>query len=141
MTSGKERGDGERLYLFVQHLARRLRDIDAAAGISPARFSALVNLAFHGVNNVGELAAMERVSRPAMTRLVQDMEEAGLVERLVDESDGRGVMVRLTPKGRGIVDRVRRAKIAFVETHLDSLDQGARVIVRGALDALKGLED
>src|SRR5215469_1187331 len=107
MSNKRERSDGERLYLLVQHLARRLRDIDDANGISPARFSTLVNLAFHGINNVGELAAMERVSRPAMTRLVQDMEKSGLVDRAADKRDGRGVVVKLTPKGRAIVDRIR----------------------------------
>lgn len=138
--AAKHRTDAERIYLFVQHLGRRLRDVDLAAGISSARFSTLVNLAFHGVNNVGELAAKERVSRPAMTRLVQDMEEAGLVHRMADETDGRGVLVELTQKGRGIVDRVRNEKIALISSHLDSLDESERAAIRLAFDALAGLE-
>src|SRR5215472_986769 len=106
LMSAPERSDGEQFYLTVQHLGRRLRDMDVACGITPARFSALVHLAFHGVNNVGELAAAERVSRPAMTRLVRDMERSGLVRRGADSRDARGVLVTLTKKGRAIMTRV-----------------------------------
>ena len=42
-----ERPEPERIYLFVQHLGRRLRDIDARAGLTPTRFSALASLRFH----------------------------------------------------------------------------------------------
>src|SRR5215469_15634480 len=111
LTRRKDRSDAEVLYLTVQHLGRLLRDIDVACGISNARFSVLVHLAFHGVNNVGGLAAAERVSRPAMTRLVQDMEKSGLVRRGADSSDRRGVLVKLTKKGRTIMRRVRNEKI------------------------------
>src|SRR5215471_3001895 len=126
MTVKEERRDGERLYLLVQHLGRRLRDLDLACGISPARFSALVHLAFHGIGNVGELAAAERVSRPAMTRLVRDMEKSGLVRRLADSRDRRGVLVELTKKGRAVVDRVRRRKIALISGELGLLDVESR---------------
>src|SRR5665213_856010 len=134
----KSRSDGERLYLFVQHVGRRLRDIDMAHGISPARFSALVHLAFHGVDNVGQLAAHERVSRPTMTRLVRDMEADGLVRRRTDASDRRGVLVQLTKKGRDIVDKVRNDKIALISRRLQSLDSPTREAMRLTLRALQG---
>jgi DNA-binding MarR family transcriptional regulator len=134
------RSDEERLYLFVQHVGRRLRDIDVAHGISPARFSALVHLAFHGVDNVGQLAAHERVSRPSMTRLVRDMEEDGLVRRTVDANDARGVLVALTKKGRDVVDQVRRAKIALIAEQIRALKGSERAALRLTLEALQGLE-
>src|SRR5690242_20267861 len=104
MSHKKHQSDSERLYLLVQHLGRRLRDVDLAHGISSARFSVLAHLAFHGADNVGELAAAERVSRPAMTRLVRDMERSGLVRKAVDSRDGRGVRVELTAKGRSLLE-------------------------------------
>jgi DNA-binding MarR family transcriptional regulator len=136
MRGKTRRSDGEQFYLTVQHLGRRLRDIDVACGISPARFSSLVHLAFHGVNNVGELAAAERVSRPAMTRLVRDMEKSGLVRRTSDSRDGRAVLVELTAKGRSLVDRVRKKKIVYVSGALASLDPDLRRALRTALDRL-----
>src|SRR5215472_11603351 len=133
MTHRKSRSDAEALYLTVQHLGRLLRDVDVACGISNARFSVLVHLAFHGVNNVGELAAAERVSRPAMTRLVQDMEKSGLVRRGADSSDGRGVLVKLTTRGRAIMRRVRNKKITLVLKQLENLEPDSRRHVRLAL--------
>src|SRR5215472_12157579 len=136
MTHRKSRSDAEALYLTVQHLGRLLRDIDVARGISNARFSVLVHLAFHGVDNVGELAAAERVSRPAMTRLVQDMEKSGLVRRGADSRDGRGVLVELTKKGRVIMRHVRNEKITLVLRQLDSLEPDSKRHLGSALRRL-----
>src|SRR5215471_11867205 len=137
-TRRKARSDAEALYLTVQHLGRLLRDIDVARGISNARFSVLVHLAFHGVDNVGELAAAERVSRPAMTRLVQDMEKSGLVRRGTDSRDGRGVLVELTKKGRVIMRHVRNEKIALVRKQLEHLEPNSRGHLKAALERLLG---
>ena len=126
--------DSERLYLIILHMARRLRDFDLAAGISTTRFSALASLIFHGEMNVSQLADFERVSRPAMTRLVRDLERAGYVRRCADPEDGRGVIVRVTPAGRRIVDQVRTAKIAYVEDFLSAQSKG----LRGALTRILG---
>jgi DNA-binding MarR family transcriptional regulator len=129
----------ERLYVFVQHFGRRLRDIDLELSLSPARFSVLTSLVFHDRANVGEWAAFERVRRPSMTRLVRDMERAGLVRRAEDPSDGRGVRVEATPKGRDLVGQVRRRKIALVRRHLDAEEPSVRralAVVLETLDAL-----
>jgi DNA-binding MarR family transcriptional regulator len=136
MAEPKNRSDGERLYLVVQHLGRRLRDVDLEMGISHARFAVLAHLAFHGANNVGELAALERVSRPAMTRLIRDMEKDGLARRLPDASDGRGVIVSLTAKGRTVLERVRNRKIALIEKELAPMDDAARQAIRTAVAVL-----
>ncbi len=136
MAEPKNRSDSERLYLVVQHLGRRLRDMDLEMGISPSRFAVLAHLAFHGANNVGELAALEHVSRPAMTRLIRDMEKDGLARRLPDSTDGRGVIVSLTAKGRAILERVRNNKIALIEKEIAPLDETARQAIRIAVAAL-----
>ena len=131
-----KRSEAERLYLFVQHLARQLRGIDLALGLSSARLSALVSLRFHGVNNIGALAAMERVSRPAMTRLVRDMQTAGLVRRLPDAKDGRGVKVELTKKGARAVDLARTRKIAFVAERIKRIPTAQRATILAWLDKM-----
>jgi DNA-binding MarR family transcriptional regulator len=136
----RTRGDADRLYIFIRHVGRRLQALDVANGISPARFSALVSLYFHGVNNLGELAAHEHVSRPAMTRLVDAMEEAGLTKRIEDTTDGRGVRVKITKKGKELVNRVRREKIELISRHLAGLDSKTARAIAVALDALEPLQ-
>jgi DNA-binding MarR family transcriptional regulator len=118
LTPIADRPEPERIYLFVQHLGRRLRDIDARAGLTPARFSALASLRFHGSRNIGELAADERVKAPSMTRLARDMTRDGLLTRRPDPADGRGVRIELTAKAAALFDAVRAAKIALVADYL-----------------------
>ena len=44
-----------------------------------------------------------------MTNRIDQLERAGLVARLPDPADRRGVLVELTPKGRDLVDAVVEA--------------------------------
>jgi DNA-binding MarR family transcriptional regulator len=133
------RQQAERLYGFVQHFGRRLRDIDVHLELSPARFSVLAGLVFHGRANVGELAAFERVRRPSMTRLVRDMERVGLVRRTADPADGRGVLVEVTPKGRSLLERARGKKIEIVRRHLRAEDPAVRRALSAVLASLDRL--
>ena len=146
MTSSRttpiaERPEPERIYLFVQHLGRRLRDIDARAGLTSARFSALASLRFHGSCNIGELAADERVKPPSMTRLVRDMQRDGLLTRAADPADGRGVLIELTPRAAALFDAIRAEKIALVADYLKDLDAPAQAAIRCAFAALDDLAE
>src|ERR1700722_6706315 len=136
MTPIAERPEPERIYLFVQHLGRRLRDIDARAGLTPARFSPLASLRFHGSRNIGDLAADERVRPPSMTRLVRDMERVGLLTRTPDPADGRGVLIEPTPRAIALFDAVRAEKIALVADYLETLRGPARTALKTAFAAL-----
>jgi DNA-binding MarR family transcriptional regulator len=135
------RQQAERLYVFVQHFGRRLREIDVQLDLSPARFSVLASLVFHGRANVGELAAFERVQRPSMTRLVRDMERADLVRRTADPSDGRGVLVGATAKGRSYLEQARGRKIEIVRRHLQAEGPGMRRALAAVLGSLDRLAD
>jgi DNA-binding MarR family transcriptional regulator len=136
-----ERPDPERIYLFVQHLGRRLREIDARAGLTPARFSALASLRFHGSRNIGDLAADERVKAPSMTRLVRDMERDGLLSRTADPADRRGVLIELTPSAAAQFDAIRAAKIALVAEYLAALSGPVRAAIQVAFAALDDLAE
>jgi DNA-binding MarR family transcriptional regulator len=133
--------DPERIYLFVQHLGRRLRDIDARAGLTSARFSALASLRFHGSRNIGDLAADERVRAPSMTRLARDMERDGLIRRTADPADGRGVLIEMTPQATALFDAVRAEKVALVADYLAGLSSPIRESISIAFAALDDLAD
>lgn len=45
-----------------------------------------------------------RLTRPAVSQLIDHMQEAGLVERVVHESDRRCRLIRITDKGRKASD-------------------------------------
>ena len=46
------------------------------------------------------------LSQPALSRLLDRLAERGLVERLADPADGRGVRLALTPAGRDLQRQV-----------------------------------
>lgn len=139
--SRQDLDDAEQIYLFVQHLGRRLRELDASAGLTPSRFSTLASLRFHGSKNVGELAADERVKPPSMTRLIRDMRRDGLVSSSPDPDDGRGVLVAMTREARRLFDSVRIQKIGLVADYLATLPPEARAAVRSAFAALEDLAE
>ena len=67
-----------RLRIAVNRLQRRLRQ-QALGGLSPAQASALGSVSRHGNPTLGELAALEQVQPPTMTRIVANLADAGLV--------------------------------------------------------------
>jgi DNA-binding MarR family transcriptional regulator len=110
-----------RLHSAAIHLLRRVRRTDALMGLSPARASVLSVLVFGGERTIGELAVVEQVRAPTMTRLVTGLEGDGYVERVADPRDGRAVIVRATAKGRRVLERGRRLRVEQVEAMLSGL--------------------
>ncbi len=72
-------------------------------GLSSGDWRVLSTLRWAGKphqRSAGELARSSDLSSGAMTNRLDHLEKAGLVERLRDPDDRRGVLVRLTPKGK-----------------------------------------
>jgi DNA-binding MarR family transcriptional regulator len=65
--------------------------------------------------SASELARWVLLSSGGMTLRIDRMEEAGLIRRRPDPADRRGVLVELTPRGRGIIDRAIDAHLALYE--------------------------
>ena len=112
-----------RLRLAVNRLHRRLRQ-ESLGGLSPAQASALGSVRRHGNPTLGELAAMEQVQPPTMTRIMAGLTEAGMVTRVADARDRRSARVRLTPAGEQTLERIRTRKNAFLVRRLDQLSEG-----------------
>jgi len=121
------------------HLLRRVSREDSRAGVSPARLSALSVLVFAGPKTMSELAAMERVKVPTMSRLVAAMEEEGLVRREKHGTDARAVVLRSTAKGRRILDRARELRLSLLESLLSTATAREIATVREAAEIVDRL--
>jgi DNA-binding MarR family transcriptional regulator len=75
-----------------------------------------------GPRRITELAAEERVTQPAITLLVNRLEERGWVKRVPDPSDGRAVLVSLTPVGEDVFERLRAEYRALLHDEMAMLD-------------------
>ena len=118
-----------RLSLVVGRLNRRLAL--APGGLSHGLLMALATISKHGPLRLAELAAMEQVSAPAITRTIAELESRRLVIRAVDPDDGRAIRVEATPAGIDAILRARAARaevIAELLGRLDSEDFDAIVV-------------
>ena len=109
------------LHSAAIHLLRRLRKTDDQSGLSPARLSILSVLVFTGEKTPGELARIENVKPPTMTGLLQGLEQAGMVERDVDQPDKRISYIRITPRGRRTLARAQKLRLAVLQSSLEKL--------------------
>lgn len=135
-----ERGAlADRLHSLAIHLLRRIRRDDEAAGLSAPRLSALSVVIYRGPISLSELAKAEGVTAPTMTRLVQALVRAELVEKSVAESDNRVVLLRATDAGRRTLDRARVRRLAALEELLQRLGPEDTALVERAVGTLEPL--
>jgi DNA-binding MarR family transcriptional regulator len=94
----------------LRAVARRLNDISDASlahlGINAAKHSYLVVLYFTsgGALSLSELSTLVSTSNATVTVVIGALERAGLVKRTVDPADRRSSIIKLTAKGRRVVE-------------------------------------
>ncbi|HYO04777.1 MAG TPA: MarR family transcriptional regulator, partial [Mycobacterium sp.] len=111
-------------------VTRLATDLDNATLISLGSYDVLVQLSDNGGKlRLKELVNRVVLSQPGLSRKVAKMETEGLVERLDDPADGRGVIVHITRAGRAALRRASVVHIAGIEREFTSQisDQEAAV--------------
>jgi DNA-binding MarR family transcriptional regulator len=93
-------------------------ELERDAGIPLRWYDALVHLEEtpEGLR-MNELAERILYSKSGFTRVVDRMEEAGLVERVRPESDRRSILVVLTDQGRNTMEQARRYHRHAIDQH------------------------
>lgn len=126
------------LRLTVMRLARRLRQ-ESAGDITLSQLSALATVDRRGPLSLRELADVERVAPPSVTRIVCALEERGLVVRTVDAADRRVARLASTEAGRSLLDQTRTARDAYLAGRLSEFSPAELGIVARALPILERL--
>jgi DNA-binding MarR family transcriptional regulator len=120
----------------ITRVNRRLRQTRPVGDITIAQISALQSLDVAGALTPRELAHLERVQPPTMTRIVARLEERGLVQRTPHPTDGRQVILAASPAGRGLLDEYRRVRDEWLARRLARLSAEEREIVARAAEIL-----
>ncbi|HZO06177.1 MAG TPA: MarR family transcriptional regulator [Solirubrobacterales bacterium] len=128
------------LRMAIVRTARRLRQEAAAeaSGLTPTSTSALAAIDVHGPLTPSELAVIERVKRPTMTRTLGCLEREGLIERTPDPADGRSSLIAINAAGRERLRRLRGRKNAYLARRMrdlsveevDTLERAAEILDR-----------
>ena len=120
------------LRLACMRISRRVR-FESTQVVAPHQFSVMARLEGTALTP-RELAGIERVSPPSMTRTVGALAERGLVTRQDDPLDGRQVFISLTAQGLLLLKETRRQRDAWMATRLRGISADEReVLVRASV--------
>jgi DNA-binding MarR family transcriptional regulator len=126
MGSGRFEGDRKdawvgMLHVHAQTMSQLGQELDEAGKIPLSTYDILVQLTENGgLLRLRDLVDLVLLSQPGLSRKVARLEEEGLVERLPDPNDGRGVLVRMTRAGRAALRSAAIVHIAGIEREFTS---------------------
>jgi DNA-binding MarR family transcriptional regulator len=118
-----------RLHRLAERLDAELRPVFAAAGLGAGDFDVLAALrrAGHPFElTPTELAASTMVTAGATTKRVDRLEGAGLVTRTAADDDRRSRRIRLTARGRDLVDHLVERHVTNEHRLLAGLSEADR---------------
>lgn len=126
----------DRLHSAAIHLLRLVRLQDVKTGIGPARLSALSVLVFGSPKSLKELADLEQVQPPTMSRIVEGLESEGLIRRTVLARDRRQIRLEPTEKGKRILREARQQRVAALAARLKGLPDAELEILENGVKLL-----
>ncbi|MEC3956499.1 MarR family transcriptional regulator [Nocardia sp. CDC153] len=126
------------LYHTIGRVIRLLRHSGDLGSLSPGAASALATVARSGPLRLGDLANIERVSAPTMSRIVTGLEKSGYLTREADPEDGRAQLLSATEAAHNLVTGLTSARIQRFAAALDHLAPDQRQSLRSALETLIG---
>ena len=139
-SGGPEHQDGERH--LIQEVIRTYQvlvaEITRRTGMKSSRF-ALMRLLADADADVGvmELARQLGINAAAVTRHVQELESERLVRRRADPNDGRRTCIRLSPKGRKLMDELLECSHEFEQLLSSALSAEEMANAAAALNKLR----
>lgn len=95
-------------------------------GVTRPQWQVLVTLARNEGINQGGLAEQLDVEPITVCRMVDRLQEAGLVERRPDVSDRRSWRLHLTPKAHAMLEQLRPLAESMIDEALEGIDQTDR---------------
>jgi len=116
---------------------RRVRQARPGGDLTFSQLSALTSLQLAGELTPGELADVERVQPPTMTRIVGKLEERGLVARTPHPTDRRQVILAATEQGRAVHDQFERVRDEWLAQRLAERTPDERRTLRRAAEILR----
>jgi len=111
-----------RLHSFAIHLLRDAKKRDIETALTPQRLSLLSILVYSGDKTINQLAKLEQVSAPAITRNINSLEKKGYIRKTRDKQDKRVVLVSPTQKSRNVLEFARKARIERITSILERLE-------------------
>lgn len=127
-------------FLCTQVVYRRdraLNDTLKPYGLLPTEWRTLGTLSRHPSMTMLELAQWTAYERTRLTRILHGMEARKLIARLDSDSDGRSVVVRITPHGERAYRRAAKAVERLTEEIMAVCAGDEIAVVRRSLQTMR----
>jgi DNA-binding MarR family transcriptional regulator len=121
----------------IQRLNRRVRQARPVGDLTFGQLSALTSILLAGALTPRELADLERVQPPTMTKIVGKLEERGLVMRTPHPTDGRQVILAPTEQGRAIYAQFELQRNAWLAQQLEHVSSEDRDVLFRAAEIMQ----
>jgi len=121
----------------IHRLNRRVRQARPVGDLTFSQLSALTSLQLAGALTPRELADMERVQPPTMTKIVGKLEDLGLVARTPHPTDRRQVILAATEHGRAVFAQFEKARNEWLAVQLAELSGAERDTLARAAEILQ----
>jgi DNA-binding MarR family transcriptional regulator len=123
------------LLKLSRQVRRELHELDVTAG----QVSVLAHILQRPGIGVGGVAALEGVSAPRMSKVVQELLAAGLVASERAGADRRRVGLSVTPLGDSVIRSVKKRRTAWLARRLERLEPAELDALEAALEPLAKL--
>ena len=127
------------LRLSLLRAARRLRAQRVNTGATLSQLSALATVGKCGPMSAGELAGIERVQPPSMTKILSSLEGEGWVARAPHPEDRRQSIISVTDAGRSLLDEETRARDEWLSQRLLEFSDDELALLADAIVVLDRL--
>ena len=128
-----------RLRTAVMRLSRRLRQERPDDQLTPSQLAVLGNLMLNGPMTPGELADMEHVRPPTMSRILAALEQDSWITRADHPTDGRQCLIVMTDKAHDWIGTYREVRDQWLQPRLTALTPEERQTVTAAIPLLERL--
>lgn len=130
-----------RLRPVLLKLNRHLRREIHSLGVTGGQASLLFTIQRQPGIGVRELAALERMSAPGMSKYVGRLEAEGLIVREPSVEDRRRIGLRVSPEGERVLRSVKSRRTAWLAARLKQLSEAELETVDAAIESLQELID
>lgn len=134
-----------RMGRVAKHFEHAIQETFSQFGLNLGEFDVLATLRRSGAPYQLSPTALFNtlmVSSGTMTHRVDQLEKAGLVQRIPDPSDRRGTLIKLTEEGFNLIEKAVEAHVANEHRILSVLKQSERelliVLLRKLLTSFEG---
>jgi DNA-binding MarR family transcriptional regulator len=106
---------------------------DVGEDVTPEQWAVLIRLWEHDGPTQSQLSDATFRDRPTMSRILDGMQERGILDREVDANDSRVRIVRLTRRGRALQKKLVPVVKGLVERAVEGIDEKDLITTRATL--------